>query len=152
MSEILCTIDVCVEVHGAYEDNVLSWFAGSHRGLLRASVQLLIGIVFNINTVFNHGADKTTFNQEAPAADRTNFETSFRATLSSFGYSSDQAKTIAEILLPDVITYQVGSTADGAALNGRALADDVIDAELGIVTNGQIATDCVGPRLGRIAK
>jgi len=98
-----------------------------------------------INTVFNHGADKTTFNQEAPAADRTNFETSFRATLSSFGYSSDQAKTIAEILLPDVITYQVGSTADGAALNGRALADDVIDAELGIVTNGQIATDCVGP-------
>ena len=54
MSEILCTIDVCVEVHGAYEDNVLSWFAGSHRGLLRASVQLLIGIVFNINTVFNH--------------------------------------------------------------------------------------------------
>jgi hypothetical protein len=98
-----------------------------------------------INTVFNHGADKTTFNQEAPTADRANFETSFRATLASFGYNSDQTKTIAEILLPDVITYEVGSMANGAALNGRALADDVIDAELGIVTNGQITTDCVGP-------
>ena len=98
-----------------------------------------------INTVFNHGADKTTFNQEAPTADRANFEASFRATLASFGYSPIQATTIAEILLPDVITYDVGSMANGAALNGRALADDVIDAELGIVTNGHLTTDCVGP-------
>jgi hypothetical protein len=98
-----------------------------------------------INTVFNHGADKTTFNQEAPTADRANFETSFRATLASFGYTSEQTQTIAEILLPDVITYEVGSVANGAALNGRALADDVIDAELGIVTNGHITSDCVGP-------
>lgn len=99
-----------------------------------------------INTVFNHGAQKTVFNQEAPTADRANFETSFRTTLASFGYNSDQTKTIAEILLPDVITYDVGSMANGAALplNGRALADDVIDAELGIVTNGHITTDCIG--------
>jgi hypothetical protein len=97
-----------------------------------------------INTVFNHGAQKTVFNQEAPTADRANFETSFRATLASFGYTSDQTKTIAEILLPDVITYDVGSMADGTALNGRAPADDVIDAELGIVTNGHITTDCIG--------
>jgi hypothetical protein len=100
-----------------------------------------------INTVFNKGAAKTTFNQQAPTADRANFETSFRATLASFGYTAAQAQTIAEILLPDVITYEVGSMANGAALNGRALADDVIDAELGIVTNGLITTDCVGPHV-----
>ena len=97
-----------------------------------------------INTVFNHGTAKTTFNQEAPTADRANFEASFRATLASFGYDSAHTQAIAEILLPDVITYQVGSAANGAALNGRALADDVIDAELGIVTNGILTTDCVG--------
>ena len=97
-----------------------------------------------INTVFNKGAAKTTFNQEAPTADRANFESSFRTTLEHFGYDVPTAKTIAEILLPDVITYDVGSMADGTALNGRALADDVIDAELGIVTNGHITTDCVG--------
>ena len=65
--------------------------------------------------------------------------------LEHFGYDVATAKTIAEILLPDVITYDVGSMANGAALNGRALSDDVIDAELGIVTNGHITTDCIGP-------
>jgi hypothetical protein len=98
-----------------------------------------------INTVFNKGAAKTTFNQQQPTQDRANFESSFVATLMSFGYTSTQATAIAEILLPDVITYQVGSMANGATLNGRALADDVIDAELGIVTNGHLRTDCVGP-------
>jgi hypothetical protein len=98
-----------------------------------------------INTVFNKGAAKTTFNQQQPTADRANFEASFVATLMSFGYTSGQATAIAEILLPDVIIYEIGSMANGAALNGRALADDVIDAELGIVTNGLITTDCVGP-------
>ncbi len=101
-----------------------------------------------INTVFNHGADKTTFNQEAPTADRANFEASFVATLKHFGYSDTTVPTataLAEILLPDVLTYDVGTMADGTALNGRAPADDVIDAELGIVTKGAISTDCVGP-------
>src|SRR5688572_15332058 len=98
-----------------------------------------------INTVFNKGAAKTTFNQQQPTADRANFQGSFVTTLMAFGYTTGQATAIAEILLPDVITYQVGSVANGAALNGRGLADDVIDAELGIVTNGLLTTDCVGP-------
>lgn len=98
-----------------------------------------------INTVFNKGAAKTTFNQQAPTADRANFETSFRTTLEHFGYDAATAKAIAEILLPDILTYDVGTMADGTALNGRAPADDVIDAELGIVTKGAIKTDCIGP-------
>ena len=47
------------------------------------------------------------------------------------------------MLLPDVITYDTGTAAVGP-LNGRALADDVIDAELGITTNGCVTSDGVG--------
>jgi hypothetical protein len=34
------------------------------------------------------------------------------------------------------------SSSDGF-LNGRRLQDDVIDAELGLVTNGALTSDCV---------
>lgn len=96
-----------------------------------------------INTVFNHGNDKNTFNSIPPTQDRALFEASFVATLKSFGYSSGQATQIAEILLPDILTYDYSSSA--GFLNGRKLTDDVIDIELALVTNGQVTTDMVGP-------
>jgi len=65
------------------------------------------------------------------------------ATLESFGYSSSQATQIAELLLPDILTYNFTSSA--GFLNGRKLTDDVIDIELALVTNGQVTTDMVGP-------
>src|SRR2546430_3661115 len=40
---------------------------------------------------------------------------SFRATLQHFGYDVPTAKAIAEILLPDVITYSVGSAISAIA-------------------------------------
>jgi hypothetical protein len=58
--------------------------------------------------------------------------------------------------LPDVVTYDTSTTAAGP-LNGRALADDVIDVELRIVTGGDpldlfprdadggVNTDGIGP-------
>ena len=49
-------------------------------------------------------------------------------------YDGPTANAIANILLPDVITYDVTTPAVGP-LNGRALADDVIDVELGLTTN-----------------
>src|SRR5437667_2003468 len=96
-----------------------------------------------INTVFNHGDAKNTFNHIAPTQDRALFEASFVATLESFGYNSSQATQIAEILLPDILTYDYSSSA--GFLNGRQLTDDVIDIELNLVTNGQVTTDKVGP-------
>jgi hypothetical protein len=69
-------------------------------------------------------------------------------------YSADQANTLAGILLPDVLTYNVGTDTDGA-LNGRAPQNDPIDLELNLVTGGfafggrngtgAIPSDCVGP-------
>jgi len=57
---------------------------------------------------------------------------------------SDDAATIqaiADILLPDILTVDLSQ--ETGFLNGRNLADDVIDAELGLITEGLITTDCV---------
>jgi len=103
-----------------------------------------------INTVFNHGGEKNIFNLTQPADQRTTqngdgktYLESFEATLQSFGYSSGDAQNIAEILLPDVLTFDYSSSE--GFLNGRQLRDDVIDIELNLVTNGQVKTDMVGP-------
>ncbi len=103
-----------------------------------------------INTVFNHDGAKNTFNSITPDQDRALFEASFISTLETLGaslggtgYDPGPAKTIADILLPDILTYDFSSSA--GFLNGRQLADDVIDIELGLVTNGAVKTDMVGP-------
>lgn len=96
-----------------------------------------------INTVFNHGNAKNVFNSINPVQDRALFESSFIATLESFGYNAADADAIADILLPDILTYNYNSSA--GYLNGRKLTDDVIDISLKLVTNGKITTDKVGP-------
>jgi hypothetical protein len=116
-----------------------------------------------INTVFNtalvDGAAATTknrFNTTDPAQQRTAYGGQFRtniittltninAVLGTGGtdYDSTTAGVIADILLPDVLTYDVSTPASGP-LNGRALADDVIDIELGLTTNGTVTSDGVG--------
>jgi hypothetical protein len=100
-----------------------------------------------INTVFNHTvADKQAFNVTPPSHQATtgNFRSNIITTLETLGgYSPAAAGGLADLLLPDVLTYKVGTTPAGP-LNGRALADDVIDVELGLVTHGGITTDCVG--------
>jgi hypothetical protein len=68
--------------------------------------------------------------------------------LDNSGYTEQQARDIANVLLPDVLTFDTSSS-DGF-LNGRKLADDVIDAELALVTGGSgggtpvLSGDCVG--------
>ena len=104
-----------------------------------------------INTVFNHGPDKNLFNVTQPAAQRNaataegpTFLEEFTSELEALGgYSAGDALAIAEILLPDVLTFDYSSAA--GFLNGRRLQDDVIDIELSLVTNGKITGDGVGP-------
>jgi hypothetical protein len=124
-----------------------------------------------INTVVNSsgpvvGADsnaKNVFNASKPKNDVANFTDGAVRALQAFSsldpegpYSDDEARALAGVLLPDVVTYDTSSTAVGP-LNGRALADDVIDVELRIVTGGDpldlfprdadggINTDGIGP-------
>ncbi len=104
-----------------------------------------------INTVFNHNNDKNTFNVTQPADQRNAVTASGQTFLQEFqtelqalgGYSAADALAIADILLPDVLTFDYSSSA--GFLNGRRLQDDVIDIELNLVTNGKITGDGVGP-------
>src|SRR3989449_3767418 len=103
-----------------------------------------------INTVFNHGTDKVTFNTIEPDSDRATVTTTgktflanFEDVLASFGYDAGTTETIAKILLPDILTFKFDS--NEGFLNGRKLTDDVIDIELDLVTKGAVKTDGVGP-------
>lgn len=103
-----------------------------------------------INTVFNHGNDKNLFNATPPDRQRSTtigsgitFLQSFEQTLTAFGHTAAQAEAIAQILLPDILTYDYSSAA--GFLNGRRLQDDVIDISLALVSNGAVTTDHVGP-------
>jgi hypothetical protein len=120
-----------------------------------------------INTVFNTslvdgnaGQTKNRFNTTNPDQQPTAYGGLFRnnvittltninqvlGTDDAFGcsdYDATTAGAIADILLPDVLTYDTTAAADFSALNGRALADDVIDFELGLTTNGCVTSDGV---------
>ena len=118
-----------------------------------------------INTVFNNkyvsgclsctGTQKDLFNTTPPSQQNSSllpFHGNIVATLENINgllgtgcidYDATTANAIANFLLPDVLTYQVGSTADGTVFNGRALGDDVIDAELAVTTNGCVTSDNV---------
>jgi hypothetical protein len=116
-----------------------------------------------INTVFNTkyvtaAANKNLFNETPPSRQNSSslpLHGNVVATLQNINlllgltvapynctdYDATTANAIANFLLPDVLTYRVGSKADGTAFNGRALSDDVIDAELAVTTNGCVTSD-----------
>jgi Domain of unknown function (DUF4331) len=121
-----------------------------------------------INTVFNPTADKDLFNRTPPSRQATASNGKFRtnvidglkffSSLDTEGaYSNAQAAALADVLIPDVLVYSRSSKLP-APLNGRALADDVIDVELNVTTggdplglfanrdaNGAVPSDGVGP-------
>jgi len=94
-----------------------------------------------INTVFMHGDRKNQFNAGVPADDQRDFRGDVVDTLLSLGNGQARADALANVLLPDILTYDTSSSA--GFLNGRRLSDDVIDAELNLITNGAVTTDCV---------
>ena len=103
-----------------------------------------------INTVVNSsgpvvGADPaatTVFNEAHPSDDVADFTDGVVAALLAFSsldsegpYAVAEAEALAGVLLPDMLVYDTSTVAAGP-LNGRNLADDVIDTELRIVTGG----------------
>ena len=70
---------------------------------------------------------------------------SFAHSLSAAGgYTPDQAKRAAGILLPDILPYDPSKPASYPS-NRRTLTDDAIDVFLSILTNGGVTRDNVGP-------
>jgi hypothetical protein len=87
-----------------------------------------------INTALIPSARKDEFNLGLPANDPANFGDSVRTSIAGLnGGNAAHAASTAGVLLPDVLTFDTASA--GGFLNGRRLADDVIDAELTILTN-----------------
>ena len=98
-----------------------------------------------INTVFNNDNpnkfDREAFNRTQPREMvKAGYRDHAEDVLTALG-AADPAG-LAAALIPDVMHYQTANT-DGF-LNGRRLRDDVIDAELNLVTDGGIPSDCVG--------
>jgi len=117
-----------------------------------------------INTVFippnpfeagstSPGNPEDLFNATKPKNDVATWNTEvvntllFLSGLDGTPYTAGEAAAIAGVLLPDILTIDTSSSA--GFLNGRQLADDVIDAELGVVTGGffggsaVLTSDCV---------
>ncbi len=94
-----------------------------------------------INTVFIAGAKKDTFNSTQPVDDQKNYTTDVVTVLKALGNDDATAAKLAGVLLPDILTFDTASKE--GFLNGRQLANDVIDAELGLITGGKVAGDCV---------
>jgi Domain of unknown function (DUF4331) len=101
-----------------------------------------------INTVFNVGADKETFNITPPSAMATAFGAKFNARLLALypGYTTNllglDATAFTGALVTDVLNVSTtGATTfyDGVpanTLSGRKLDDDVIDVELILIFGG----------------
>ena len=91
-----------------------------------------------INTVFNHGQDKNIFSSLEPSQQPTalnsegiTFVQSFTNTLNALGGNP----ALANVLLPDVLNYDYTKPTSYGALNGRHLADDVINISLSLVSS-----------------
>jgi len=93
---------------------------------------------------------RTKFNTGHPRNDQRDFRndmisvltTVYGRPLTDATNSLKSATGIANLLLPDLLTYDTTST-DGFP-NGRRLRDDVIDFELGLLTDGGLTSDNVG--------
>lgn len=94
-----------------------------------------------INTVLIASQNKDAFNQGKPADDQADFRADVVATLQALGNAEQRANDLADILLPDILGYDL--TDASGFLNGRQLADDVIDIELQLLTGNPAASDGV---------
>lgn len=92
----------------------------------------IVGAAAEAKNVFNAGkpVDDGDFRQGVIDALQA-----FSALDAEGPYSDEQAGALADVLLPDILTFDKAGTLP-PPLNGRGLADDVIDTELRIVTGG----------------
>jgi len=81
------------------------------------------------------------FNRTTPNRDQARWRGEVVNTLLALGNSQARADTLADVLLPDILTVDLSMQT--GFLNGRGLADDVIDAELQLLLNNPAASDCV---------
>ncbi|MCZ6789157.1 MAG: DUF4331 family protein [Chloroflexi bacterium] len=137
-------------------DDIGVWARTHFKGRVDRMGRPAINTVFIPNNPFepvsSEPSQKNAFNTGKPKNDQRDFRAEIVDTLTFLftlndgagDDTSDDAAAIqglADFLLPDILTIDTSSSAGFP--NGRQLADDVIDAELGLITEGLITTDCV---------
>ena len=93
-----------------------------------------------INTVLVPGDRQSEFNLADPVNDLADFGDDTNAIIASLS-NQENADALTPILLADLLTFEVGNPE--GFLNGRRLEDDVIDAELALLSAGALTTDGV---------
>src|SRR5216683_3015926 len=101
--------------------------------------------------VFLVGSERDGYHAGEPAND-ARFITVFAHALEhTGGYAPEEARRVAETLLPDMLSYDPTRPASFPS-NGRTLTNDVADAFLAVLTNGKVTGDKVGPHIDLLAE
>jgi hypothetical protein len=95
-------------------------------------------------SVFLPGDEKAAYQAGQPVDDARFIPVFAHSLEHTGGYTPEEAKQAAGILLPDILPYDPSKPASYPS-NGRTLADDAIDVFLSILTNGKVTRDNVGP-------
>ncbi len=101
-------------------------------------------------TPFLAGEQNAAYLAAEPADDARFVPVFAHALEHTGGYTPAEATRVAATLLPDVLHYDPTRPALYPE-NGRALADDVVDFFLGLLTNGKVTRDNVGPHKDLLA-
>jgi hypothetical protein len=95
-------------------------------------------------TPFLAGEQNDAYRAGEPADD-ARFVAIFAHALEHLGgYAPEEARRVAETMLPDLLRYNPTRPASFPS-NGRTLTDDAADAFVAVVTNGKVKGDKVGP-------
>jgi hypothetical protein len=124
---------------GVWAVTMLATDAGGWRPINRAGRPM-------IQPIFNPAASElaSDYNTTRPSADRSNYADRFArqvaAVVRALGSAADPAAygaRVAELILPDLLRYRVGSPASFgfAGMNGRNLADRAPEVMYSLVTN-----------------
>jgi hypothetical protein len=101
-------------------------------------------------SVFLPGDEKAAYQGGQPADDPRFIEVFAHSLEHTGGYTPEEARRAARILLPDILPYNLSKQASYPT-NGRKLTDDAIDVFLSILTNGKVTRDNVGPHTDLLA-
>ena len=101
-------------------------------------------------SVFLPGDEKAAYQAGQPADDARFIAVFAHSLEHTGGYTPEEARRAAGILLPDILPYDPSKPASYPT-NGRTLSDDAIDVFLSILTNGKVTRDNVGPHTDLLA-
>jgi len=102
-------------------------------------------------TFLTPNEDKTEYLAGEPADDARFVDGIAHILEHAGGYSPEEARRVAEPMLPDILPYNPTRPA-GYPNNGRLFTDDVGDYVIAILTNGRVTEDNVGPHEDFLSK